>query len=108
VKFEVFTANRMMITVICDMTPCSWAKRYHCLEEPAVSLFREYRSTTWQKVVHDVGNGGHEPECHVTHWKAMATVGSILLKVNVIIKEGKRRGIVDRRKCNRGLHNLNF
>jgi hypothetical protein len=77
------------------------------LEEPAVSLFREYKSTLRQKVVHDVGNGGHEPEGHVTHWKAVATVGSVLLMLN-IIKEGTRRGIVDRRKCNRGLHNLNF
>jgi hypothetical protein len=52
--------------------------------------------------------GGHEPECRVTYWKAVAAVGSILLMVNVIIKEGKRRGVVDNKKCNRGLHNLNF
>ena len=62
----------------------------------------------WQKVVHDVGNGGHELECQVTHWKALAMVGSVLLMVSIIIKEGKRQGIVDRRKCNRGLRNLNF
>jgi hypothetical protein len=90
VRFEVFTANGMMITVICNMTPLSWPERYHCLEEPAVSLFREYKSTMWQKVVHGIGNGGHEPKCHVTHWNAVSTVGSILLMVNVIIKEGKR------------------
>jgi len=42
-RFEVFTANSMMSTVICDMMPCSWADKYHCFEEPAVSLFREDR-----------------------------------------------------------------
>lgn len=52
--------------------------------------------------------GGHEPDCHLTHWKAVVTVGSILLMVNVITKEGKRQEIVDRRKCNRELHNLDF
>lgn len=39
--FEVFPAINMMITVIRNMTPCGWVDRYHCLDEPAVSLFRE-------------------------------------------------------------------
>jgi len=61
-----------------------------------------------QRVIHDVGNGGHELQRRVTHWKAVATVGTILLMVNLINKEEKRQRIVNRRKCNRGHHDLNF